>query len=175
MKCEKSRDQICGNKTALIIQDDGGAEKAGFAPSVAASKSAALAGIMRQPAVLQKIGPAWPLYFRLALVEGGRIVGDYRGIGEMMGTPQSTVEKWIAALINGGIAVKRQKGRGIEIELLDPHLAIARMPDQVAPAESPVVTTIADSETKGVLTIMEGARLAGGSWTISVTGPNGTS
>lgn len=101
------------------------------------------------------------------------MVTDYHRIGEMMGTPQSTIEKWIAALVNGGIVEKRQKGRGIEIALLDPHLSVARMPNQIEPGELPVAEAETDSVTQGVLKIIEGSKLAGGRWTISVTGPNG--
>jgi len=172
--CDNRNGQVQVSERALLGQDGGGAGIVALA-GTARTKSAALAEVILQPAMMRKIGAAWPLYLRLVLVEEGRMIGDYRGVGQILGTPPSTAQKWIAALVESGIAEKRNKGRGIEVVLREPHLAIARMPDHAAPAELPAVTPIRDSETQGVLVIMEGAKLAGGSWTISVTGPNGLS
>lgn len=139
------------------------------------SKSSALAAIICQPAILQRIGSAWPLYFRLVLVEGGRLIGDYRRIGEMLGKPQSTVEKWVETLVEGGIAIKRHKGRGIEVALCETHMDIATMPEVTAPALLPEAETRMDTVTMGVLKVIEGTRIAGGAMKITVTVPNGSS
>ena len=174
MVCDDRNGQVQVNERALIVQDSGdGAGRVALA-GTARTKAAALAEVILQPAMLRKIGAAWPLYLRLVLVEEGRMIGDYRGVGQSLGTPPSTAQKWIAALVASGIAEKRNKGRGIEIVLREPHLAIARIPDEVTTVVQSVVEPRTDSVTQGVLKIMEGSRLAGGDMTITVTVANGS-
>jgi DNA-binding transcriptional ArsR family regulator len=130
---------------------------------VARTKTAALAEILRQPAMLKRIGPAWQLYFRLVLDGEGSAAGTRDEIGERLGEDGRNVSNWVSSLHEAGIVTVEKTGRRMKVTLTGIHMDAARMPDAVTVVkESEPSSPAIDDRRRNVLELMDRARALGG-------------
>jgi len=130
------------------------------------SKAARMAEVMKQDGIVSAIGSAWPLYFHLILVEGGKMVGSYDEIGLSMGTVGKTVRNWVKALEKAGIASSETKGHQVRIRLLGEHMDAASAQDeiiQVMASDATGVTGVAamSPEMRNATRLLQAAEEAG--------------
>jgi hypothetical protein len=115
----------------------------GLSAGYGQSKSERLAEMICDPEMFRIIGAAWPLYFRLALKEGGKMVGTYDDIGQPMDVSGKTARNWVKTLEKAKLVTSEMKGHQISIELVGKHMEIAQAKDeviQVMPPEAPRMT-----------------------------------
>ena len=86
--------------------------------------------VLRDVAVLNKIGTAWRLYFLLILNEG-TMTSSYEQLGELLGANGRTARLWADRLEEERIATRGEKTRPLQLTLTEPHLGIATAPDQI--------------------------------------------
>lgn len=87
-----------------------------------------LADVIEDEKLCEQIGAAWGLYFRLVLIEGGRMTGTYEEIGQAAGAVGRTARNWVARLRKAGIATVVRKGHQVCLELSERHMAVALAP-----------------------------------------------
>lgn len=94
-------------------------------------KTEMLAGVMDNRELMESIGAAWRLYFRLVLNENGTMTTTRSQLGSILGTKETTVRNWIDDLKNKNIITAETTGKQIRITLTKEHMAIAKAPEVV--------------------------------------------